>query len=454
MAMLLVFIFFSRNLSRAEYGNYQNFWVSLYLLSAVATLGIPAFILTYSPPFIKSMLQKMTQSSYLKVFSWIFIVSVVFAYVIHINVHIPWYIALCFLVVFSLNTISEAFLIVFKRFGFLLLLNGLYTLLFLLVHYGFLIGVYDLQKLFLFLLFFRGFRLVVVALVARMNIKRIRGDFDKQYTVADILSLWKHIGIYDVSSRFITWVDKFVVSIIFTASVSAIYFNATYDIPFLPVMLGAVGGAALMQLSVTSKEQNDNAAIVIANFTSRLLSSIVFPLFFFLYVFRHELFTVVLTAKYTESVPIFAVTVFIVPLRAYNFTTILQNRHKGRIMNTGVLLDAVIAFGLMYPLYQFYGLLGIALSFVVSTYAQGAYYLYNTGKVLNVSMINLVPLKNWIGKIIVFSLVFITTHYIAKGRLNDTYVLLLGSMIMVVAILVTLIIELRKPAEEYGATVS
>lgn len=454
LATLLVLIFFSRHLSQQEYGSYQNFWVQLYLLGALATLGIPAFVLTYNPAFIKYLFRKLSTGSFIMIALWIVLISAAFGILRYVESNMEWYISTGIFLVYVFNAISESILIVCKRFRFLLLLNVGYTFVFLLLHYGYLKDLFTISELFLSLLFFGGVRLMISAVATRVRLKDISGMVHEQYTIADIRSLWLHIGIYDAFNRFVTWIDKFVVSIIFSASVSAVYFNATFDIPFLPLLLGAVGGAALMQMSGINKDAGNKGLVLVSNQTARLLSSIVFPLFFFLFVYRYELFTVILTSKYADSVPIFAVTVFIVPLRAYNFTTILQNRHKGRIINTGALLDAAIAFGLLYPLYKQFGLLGIALSFVISSYSQAVYYIYQTSKVLKVSVLSLIPFRNWVFKLIVFSFLFITSYFIFSHYFNDSIVLLLGGIIMVISLVMTLYLEYRSPAKKYGATIS
>ena len=179
-----------------------------------------------------------------------------------------------------------------------------------------------------------------------------------------------------------------------------------------------------------------------------------FPLFFFLFYFREELFHVLLTIKYADSIPIFPITVFIVPLRAYNFTSILQNRHRGRIINTGALLDIIVACTLMYPLYQWLGLVGIALSFVISSYVQGAYYLHHTARILNTKVYNIIPLANWSVKLIAFGLLFIIIHYLLDSLFSDAIVLFLGSLALAVILLVSLAIEFRASKKQYGGAVS
>src|SRR5690606_6739987 len=137
-------------------------------------------------------------------------------------------------------------------------------------------------------------KLLVTWLKAKAFIKTISAGAGHSYAMSDIRSLWVHIGIYDVLQRVFTWVDKFVISLLFSAGISAMYFNGTFDIPFLPLLLGAVSGAALMQMAASAKQSENKGAIIIANQAARLLSAVVFPLFFFLFLFRQELFTVLL----------------------------------------------------------------------------------------------------------------------------------------------------------------
>lgn len=454
LAALVVVIVFSRYTSEDVYGSYQNFWVRLYLLSAVATLGIPAFLLTYTPQFTRYLFSTLKAGHYIAIVLWMIAVAASFAFLHHATAGMPVYIAFLFFLLHCLNAISETLLIVARKFGLLLWVNVLYTIAFLALHYGVLTGSYDVESLFLYLLLPVGGKLLITGLSSFSFTGVVELPGEQEYSKTDIRSLWLHIGIYDVLQRVFTWIDKFIISILFTASVSAMYFNGTYDIPFLPLLLGAVSSAALLQLASRGRKDDNPSAILVANLTARILSAVVFPLFFFLFYFREELFHVLLTIKYADSVPIFAVTVFIVPLRAYNFTSILQNRHKGRIINTGALLDIIVACALMYPLYQWLGLVGIALSFVISSYVQGAYYLHHTARVLHTNVAAIIPMVNWAVKLIGFGLLFIVIHYLLHQAFNETIVLFLGSLVLAVTLAASLAIEFRASKKEYGRAVS
>jgi len=443
LAALVVVIVFSRYTSEEVYGSYQNFWVRLYLLSAVATLGIPAFLLTYTPQFIGRLFSTLKPWHYAIIALWIVLIASLFGLLHYNTAGMPVFISLLFFLLHSFSAIAESVLITGRRFRLLLWVNLLYTIAFLLLHYGVLTGAYSIESLFLYLLLPAGLKLLVTGAGSVSFMKAQELSAEQEYKKADIRSLWLHIGIYDVLQRVFTWIDKFVILLLFTAGVSAMYFNGTYDIPFLPLLLGAVSSAALLHLASVAKKDDNRSAILIANHTARILSAIVFPLFFFLFLFREELFHVLLTEKYADSIPIFAVTVFIVPLRAYNFTSILQNRHKGRIINIGAVLDLLIACALMYPLYQCLGLVGIALSFVISSYIQGAYYLHHTARILNTTITEIIPLTNWSVKLIVFGALFIIIHYLLSMLFNDTVVLFSGCLALAVTLVASLAIEMK-----------
>jgi hypothetical protein len=74
-------------------------------------------------------------------------------------------------------------------------------------------------------------------------------------------------------------------------------------------------------------------------------------------------------------------------------------------------MDIGIAVLLMYPMYLLLGLPGVALSFVLSTCFQVIYYLFHTRKLLQVRIIDLFPLSNWLKKIMGFGALGLILRY-------------------------------------------
>lgn len=449
LATLVVVIAFSRYISEEAYGDYQNFWIHLFLFSSLGMMGIPAFIITYRPAYVTHLIGTLRAKHYFGLMAGLCVPALLFVYTRHYTSGTGWYIPFLFFILYCLGAIIESLLIVYRRFAFLVGVNGAYMLVFLWLHYAVITGIYSIDDLFYFLLLPLLLKLMLSWQRLSACLRTTDKDIAASYPKGQVRSLWLHMGLYDVIQRIFTWIDKFIISLLFGAGVSAVYFNGTFDIPFLPLMLGAVSAAALMQLSQKENESTEQA-IHIANYTAKMLSSVVFPLFFFLFLFRHELFTVLLTSKYAAAVPIFAVTVCVIPLRAYNFTTILQNRHRGDIINKGAVLDLFLACMLMYPLYRLWDLKGIAMSFVLSSYVQGGYYLYHSARLLGVRVSQLLPLKNWLTKLIVFALLFITIRYTFSLLFAPEIMLISSCIITVLVIALTVFSEFRASRRSNG----
>lgn len=452
LASTLIVIYFSKYLPKDTYGAYQNFWIQLNLLYPIACFGVHVLIITYSAPFLIRLKDWLSSNSYYLFGLWLMLLSGVFAVLQYKALHIHFAIPYLFLFTFSLSFIFESILIVFKNFKTLVVVNITYATAFLFFHWWMLHYEYSLNWLFMCLLGVSLFRFICYAIVAGLQIRRQHHEeTEEAIPIKDIRSLWLHLGAYDVVQNSSNWIDKFAISVLFTAQVSAVYANGTLNIPFLPILLSAAGSAVLLQLGGAKHDDHTQHSLTLVNQSGRMLSCIMFPLFFFFLCFRYEVFDVLFSGKYTASVPLFLISILVIPVRAYSFTTILQNRHKGAIINTGAVGELLLACLLMYPLYILMGLPGLALSFVISTYLQAIFYLVYTGRLLQVPVLSLIPLANWVIKLIVFATVFIVIHYLLTQCFTGVISLILGTILSIICIVVSLQIEL-KTVRTHGKT--
>lgn len=447
---VLVIILLSRGISLQLYGAYQNFWVQLLTLNAIAMLGIPAIALTLNSNTLVALLKQAKWQPPLIWFAWLCLLSGVFAYLQYTDpVGISPLISFLFSIMYGLISLGEGLLLPLQRFKGLIITVIVYTAVFIALHIAFVQGIVDLEKLFFWLLILFTARAAVLLLMLFKGGSTVE---DEQKSAAlDVSRLkgsWLQLGIYDMGQILFRYADKFLVARFLPPQSLAIYFNGAQEIPLLAVFLGAIKSAALMQLAITEEESTERT-LQIVNRSAAVLSSVVFPVFYFLLCFREELFGTILSAKYLPSANVFMAALFVLPLRSYNFTGILQSRHKGTIMNWGALLDAIIALALVYPLYQLFGLPGIAMAFVISTYIQSAFYIVKTAQLLNVSALALLPWQNWLTKAIVFALLFIGGHYVMRHFFTVQNVLLLGVMLWAITTIIALRLELQKKVQ-YG----
>jgi hypothetical protein len=257
------------------------------------------------------------------------------------------------------------------------------------------------------------------------------------------------LGVYDLLQQGARLSDKFLVSFLVAPALSAIYFNGAQEVPFLSLLLGAAGGALVQQAAVGTRD-DVTETVTTARVAGQLLSNAVFPLFWWLLLFREELFEVVFSTRYAESATIFAASLLILPLRAYPFTSLLQHYRRGDLINLGALLDLILALLLAPLLYMLFGLPGVALSFSIATLGLAVFYLYHTSRISGVRIVDLIPVRNWIIKLAGSGVVFIGIRYIAMGWQQMGFRLFLGAAAAGLLASLTFWADLRKTPVKYG----
>lgn len=443
LANLLVMIWYSRYLPQADYGNYQHFWVHLFIIYPFICFGIHVLIITYPQNIIVDLYRRINKRYYALYFAWAIVFSILFALLQCNAIGISFVIPFLFILAYSLSFIVESFLIVSGMYKTLIVINVIYAAAFCGIHVYCLSHQFSLQALFGYLLMITLARLLAYAAISSAAVKKCNTEGSSVTTLGNLRSLWLHLGFYDIMQVLFSYIDKFIVSLVLTAPLSAVYYNGSQNIPFLPLLLSAAGSAVLIQMASNKSDDEKTDIIMLMNYTAKMLSCIVFPLFLFLLLFRNELIIQLLSVKYVAAIPVFLVATCVLPLKAYSFTTVLQRYHKGAIINIGAVADIVLACLLMYPLYQWLGLPGVALSFVITTYLQAGFYLIYSAKLLRVNPLKLLPFANWLFKLIVFAIVFIAIRYVCGIYFAPKNTLYLGMAIMVILIVVSLVIELK-----------
>lgn len=452
LANLMVMIWYSRQLLPTVYGDYQHFWIQMAVFAPIACFGIHVVIITYTRDMLANLASRINSRHCALYGLWVLLMGVVFALLQYHSINLPFLIPLLFVISISLSTILESALIVFKDHISLTIISILYSVLFWSIHWYVLQHGFSLSLLFTCLLALSLCRFAAFGVLSIINRRRfIPESTVESFTPAAVRSLWLHLGFYDILQVLFNYVDKFIISLVLTAGFSAVYYNGSQNIPFLPLLLSAAGNAVLMQLASGNKQSETADTIRLMNQSGRLLSCIVFPSFFFLFFFRSEFILTLFSEKYRAAIPVFAVSILALPIRAYSFTTVLQRAHRGAIINAGAIADLLLACALMYPLYLWLGLPGVALSFVISTYLQAAFYLVYSARILNISPLQLIPYGNWLIKLIVFAAIFIVIHYSANLFFPGKITLILGGLVMSVVMAVSLLLEFRKQKQN-GAT--
>lgn len=426
LASVGALVWLARHLPPTTYGRYQRFWVQWQVLHVVACLGLPTLVLTYAPARLHGLLRAARARHVARLGGWVLLlagglaglqggVGAPFA---------PWQ-AGAFLLLNVPVAILEAYGLVQRQFRAVALVSAAYAGLFGLSHALLVSQLLTSEQLMTWLLVGSALRLAALAFLAQQ--KQPAGPA-APVAWRTARSFWAHTALNELGQVLFRWADKFVLNFWLPAALFALYFNGTLDVPFLPLLLGAAGSTLLLHFGQPHLTDAERLSTLRA--TATLLGRLVFPLFFFLIFFRYELFGVVFAHRYDAAVPLFVLSSLVVPLRAYNFTALLQHKGQGRIISTGAGLDLLLALALMYPLYRWLGLAGVALAFVVSTYCQAGYYLRHTARLLRVPWASLLPWRPWARQALGAGLGVGLLHLGLAAALAERTTLLVGGSIL------------------------
>ncbi|MBC7553310.1 MAG: oligosaccharide flippase family protein [Taibaiella sp.] len=411
LANLLVISWYAKMLPQSVYGDYSHFWIQLSVFYPLICFGIHMLAITYPPALLSRLVNALLKRHFVLFGIWAVAIGSAFAALQWLKTGIPFIIPFCFIICYAFTFILESFLIVYSSFKTLIVTNVIYSAAYWLVHLYVLKNSFSLVALFAYLLVVVIVRMLVYLFVAFRSHSSfpVAGNRETVEKL-NIKTLWLHLALYDVVQNASVWIDKFIISLVLSSGMSAIYYNGAQNVPFLPLILSAAASAALMQMAGVQHQESENIRALM-NKTGKVLSCIVFPVFFCLFFYRQEVIIGLFSVKYVAAVPVFMVSLLVLPVRAYSFTTVLQRMHKGAVITAGAIGEIVLALLLMYPLYRLAGLPGVALSFVISTYLQAAYYIVKTASLLHVPVWAILPLKNWLIKFTVTGIIIWIVHY-------------------------------------------
>lgn len=402
ITFLSITILYSRELSLTNYGVYQSVWMYINVLVVVLNFGAYQILLSTNYKSIVAFLK----SNKKKVIALYFVIIPCIAlFFISSSKNLSFTIQLIVVASIALQVATvfcEAILINSKKEIYVFLINLFYSICFFAWHFYLLKTGFDLQFLLKGVFFIGIVRLSLFWLL-------IRPDHHVKKTVPIPINHWLFIGMNDIVNILTKWMDKLILIYFLHPSEFAIFFNGSIEIPLFGILVSVIG--SLLLVDISSSLAWKSKVIEMFNNTFLLTSHFVFPMFWFLTIYKNEIFQILFDGKYNESIEIFMLTLLIVPLRITNYSAILQCYNKAALILKGSILDIIVALLLMPLFYFILGLKGVALAIVVSTYLQSYYYLYHSSKILSTDIYKLIPVITLVKRFIISFLLLVILYF-------------------------------------------
>ncbi len=367
LAVLFTGILFSHRLEPGVYGQYLSIWVIVGVGTLISVWGFPTIILAFGTRLPEDMSRKVSRHAVLLAGILSPVCSVVLGWM-----DPSWSVQiLTLLAVFffsqSLFYIQEAWMVSRQGETVLQWLNSAYAVLFFLIHWLVLTTGFDLETLIL----------ALTGLSLARNAVLFSARKKQDPAVTESIPVYRHwflFGLNDSLQILSRWVDKLVILAIAVPADFAVYYNGTFEIPFVGLVMNAVT-AVLTSVMAEKIRADFQAPAIIFRASTSLMAGLIFPGVWLLFTNREWLVVTLFSSRYEESVLLFGISVWMMVFRIGAFTTLLQVNGQSRELVTGAILDNVFALLPMVPMYYLFGPAGLAVSILIGGTAQGIYIL-------------------------------------------------------------------------------
>ena len=431
ISLFIITIVYSKKLSFSDYGIYQSVWMYTNILIVIIGFGISTMILsTPALTFLECI--KNNKRKIAGAYILLSVLSVGFIIINNKNLALKTEVLV---VIFSLtqllSIIFESLLIKKGKEAKLFLINTLYSILFLSAHIYIIYNFYNLNWLITSVIGITLFKIIFI-----FQPITIKTTTNKTITDSGFLNNWMYCGFNEITGVISKWIDKIFLLSLLTTSQFAVFFNGSFEIPLFGILITVAGN--LLMVEVSKKDAPTDKIVFAFQQNFKLLSIIVFPVFYFLLFNATQLFAIIFHHKYDDSIPVFIISLFVLPIRINNYGALLQSFQKANKVMFGSMIDIVLVVILMFFLYPYYGTKGVAAAVVMGTYLQIVYYLIVSSKTIGVSIAKMVPYKDLVLRFIaLFAIYFLITKIPMVS--NGLSQLIIQGLISILIIIVGLI---------------
>jgi O-antigen/teichoic acid export membrane protein len=439
MPMVLV-----RLLSQNDYGTYQQMVLVSNTAIGLMTLGLPTSVYYFVHHVEKQRIPTLVvQTTLLLFISGAFATAVIFF-------GAP-------LIAKSLNNPEMAGLLSIYSLSILFLIASEHSIAFLIAQDRYRLAVWfevgetiiRVALLLLPLWFGFGFSGLVVAIVIYAVLRfAVRtfvmfrtgsfhfGGWSKSTFAREQLGYSMPITISSLAGLLGGTFNRGIVAAAFTPAHYALYAVGNLPFPFASIFQASVGNVLRASLPPLVRDGNLKEVVRIMREGSRKLAIIVLPSFIFLYGFSQEFITLLFTNRYEESVPIFRIYLWEVPLHLLLLSPIPQIFGKTKVNLYITLCSTVSLILLSYLLLKGVGFYGPAIASVTSQYFAVVIYIVVVLRLTKSRLLELLPVPEMFRIVVASGVALVAARLVKMPITSSLWNLVIAGVVFSVIFLV------------------
>lgn len=188
----------------------------------------------------------------------------------------------------------------------------------------------------------------------------------ENYSLKDLIYYSLPIGMATIIGIVSLQVTRFIVSTNYSIEEFAIYSNGAFEIPFIGLITSTITMVSLSELIKLCESNKLKNALDLFHKIAEGSALFIFPIAIFFYIYSSDFIQLMFGSKYTGSTIFFKIFLIIVPFRIILYGPILIALGKRHVLLYRSVWELIINIILSLLLMQFFGLIGIAISTVIS----------------------------------------------------------------------------------------
>lgn len=264
--------------------------------------------------------------------------------------------------------------------------------------------------------------IITFILYVKISPKSLSIGWISYKSIFKLYKLGLPLTLSGITTVLLVQTDGVMVSKMLSTEDYAIFRMGAIPIPFLFIIYSSVITITHPEVTKLFFNSKIDQLIALKRKSSLMLSFVIYPMLVFILIFSNDLISIYLGDKYSQSQSVFVIYNILLFLRVNDYRDILIAKKQTKI----ILKCDLFVFGLNvilnFLLIKYAGLIGAAISSIISYYILSMLLLYFTSKSLKIRMMEFFDFKR-IASILISSLSVCFGFYLIYSYLGCLYLL-------------------------------
>jgi O-antigen/teichoic acid export membrane protein len=437
---LVVGMLMVRYLTKYDYGTFRQIMVVSVLVSTTIAIGLPQSLSYFIPRASTYHEKKQLALQVFVVLSMFGLVAAIVCYLLRFRIsagfnnpellHYSWIFSLFFLFLIP-SKCTQPTLVALGRTNFASLLNvvtSIFNFIFVIIP---LITGKDLKFILISMLSVYIIKFIIVVYL----LTSLEGGKPKLFDLPSLKAQFTYsfpLGMSLIIGVTRKYIDQFIIAFIYDPVNFAIYSRGAFELPFVALIPYNLTKLMIPKMVEYLKDDRKSSVLPLWHESMRKTSLFFFPLFIFSFIFTEQIFTLLFTSDYLDSVPIFRIYLILLPFRIIAYRTILQAVGKTKQILIAVNISLIISVVLGIAFERVLGLRGPAIAIVIGELAGSSYMLWQTKIYLRVSLSVLFPIKRLFYPFLISAIVGVIVLPLSFLNFNTLLLLVTSALLYLV----------------------